>query len=125
MENEEEKEIKRQADELAKELEPLFQQLNGLNNQAVAAYAPLVDDICSRKATEKEVGWLLTWMLDFAGNERMLKLYKRVCRAYWQSYPETVAYYIMDCAISDGTIMPSSICAVSNGTISPYLDMSV
>lgn len=96
MENEEEKEIKRQADELAKELEPLFQQLNGLNNQAVAAYAPLVDDICSRKATEKEVGWLLTWMLDFAGNERMLKLYKRVCRAYWQSYPETVAYYIME-----------------------------
>ena len=96
MENEEEKEIKRQADELAKELEPLFQQLNGLNNQAVAAYAPLVDDICSRKATEKEVGWLLTWMLDFAGNERMLKLYKQVCRAYWQSYPETVAYYIME-----------------------------
>jgi hypothetical protein len=96
MENEKEKEIKRQADELAKELEPLFQQLNGLNNQAVAAYAPLVDDICSRKATEKEVGWLLTWMLDFAGNERMLILYKRVCRAYWQSYPETVAYYIME-----------------------------
>ena len=96
MENEEEKKIKRQADELAKELEPLFQQLNGLNNQAVAAYAPLVDDICSRKATEKEVGWLLTWMLDFAGNERMLKLYKQVCRAYWQSYPETVAYYIME-----------------------------
>ena len=96
MENEEEKEIKRQADELAKELEPLFQQLNGLSNQAVAAYAPLVDDICSRKATEKEVDWLLTWMLDFAGNERMLKLYKRVCRAYWQIYPETIAFYIME-----------------------------
>ena len=35
-------------------------------------------------------------MLDFAGNERMLKLYKRVCRAYWQIYPETIAYYIME-----------------------------
>ena len=96
MENEEEKEIKQRADELAKKLEPLIQQLNGLNDQAVAAYAPLVDDICSRKATEKEVDWLLTWMLDFAGNERMLKLYKRVCRAYWQIYPETIAYYIME-----------------------------
>jgi hypothetical protein len=96
MENEEEKEIKRQAEELAKELEPLIQQLNGLNDQAVTAYAPLVDDICSRKATEKEVDWLLTWMLDFAGNERMLKLYKRVCRAYWQIYPETIAFYIME-----------------------------
>ena len=96
MENEEEKEIKRQAEELAKELEPLIQQLNGLNDQAVTAYAPLVDDICSRKATEKEVDWLLTWMLDFAGNERMLKLYKRVCRAYWQIYPENIAFYIME-----------------------------
>lgn len=96
MENEEEKEIKQRADELAKKLEPLIQQLNGLNDQAVAAYAPLVDDICSRKATEKEVDWLLTWMLDFAGNERVLKLYKRVCRAYWQIYPETIAYYIME-----------------------------
>jgi hypothetical protein len=96
MENEEEKEIKRQAEELAKELEPLIQQLNGLNDQAVTAYAPLVDDICSRKATEKEVDWLLTWMLDFAGNERMLKLYKRVCRAYWQIYTETIAFYIME-----------------------------
>ena len=96
MENEEEKEIKQRADELAKKLEPLIQQLNGLNDQAVAAYAPLVDDICSRKATEKEVDWLLTWMLDFAGNERMLKLYKRVCRAYWQIYPETIAFYIME-----------------------------
>ena len=96
MENEEEKEIKRQAEELAKELEPLIQQLNGLNDQAVTAYAPLVDDICSRKATEKEVDCLLTWMLDFAGDERMLKLYKRVCRAYWQIYPETIAFYIME-----------------------------
>ena len=77
-------------------MEPLIQQLNGLNDQAVAAYAPLVDDICSRKATEKEVDWLLTWMLDFTGNERMLKLYKRVCRAYWQIYPETIAFYIME-----------------------------
>ena len=49
MENEEEKEIKQRADELAKKLEPLIQQLNGLNNQTVAAYAPLVEDICSRK----------------------------------------------------------------------------
>ena len=96
MENEEDKKIKQQAKELAKELEPLIRQLHGLNDQAVAAYAPLVDDICSRKATEKEVEWLLTWMLDFADDERMLKLYKRVCRAYWQTYPEAVAFYIME-----------------------------
>ena len=79
-------------EQLAKDLEPLIQQMVGIYDNAVAAYTPLVEDICSRRATEKEVGWLLTWMLDFAGEERMLNLYKRVCRAYWNTYPETVAY---------------------------------
>ena len=88
--------IQKDEEQLAKDLEPLIQQMVGIYDNAVAAYTPLVEDICSRRATEKEVGWLLTWMLDFAGEERMLNLYKRVCRAYWNTYPETVAYYIME-----------------------------
>ena len=66
----------------------LAKQMEALNEQAYIAYKPLVDDICRRVATEKEVGWLLTWLLDFAGNDRMLGLYKQVCRAYWQKYPD-------------------------------------
>lgn len=90
------REIDQQAEELAKELEPFIQQMRGLYVQAYAAYKPLVDDICRKDATEKEVDWLLTWMLDFAGDDNMLSLYRRVCKAYWQKYPETVAYYIME-----------------------------
>ena len=28
--------------------------------------------------------------------DRMLGLYKQVCRAYWQIYPESIAFYIME-----------------------------
>ena len=78
------------------EIHALADQLKGIYDMAIAAYTPLVDDICRRRATQKEVDWLLTWMFDFAGYEPFLPLFKRVCRAYWQIYPETVAYYIME-----------------------------
>ena len=88
--------IEQAAKELAKELEPLIQQIKRIHDDAVVAYTPLVEDLCSRKATENEVGWILDWLLMYAGNERMLQLYKRVCRAYWKKYPESIAFYIME-----------------------------
>ena len=50
--------------------------LSELQDRAVEAYRPLVNDICSRKAKEDEVDNLLTWMFDFVGNEKMLLLFK-------------------------------------------------
>ena len=38
---------------------------------------------------------LLTWMLDFVRDERMLNLFKKVCRAYIYIYPEVVGFYVM------------------------------
>ena len=90
------KNIDEHVSEMVKGLEPLIQSMKALNNEAVAAYAPLVDDICSRHATLKEVEHLLDYMLGFAGDDRMLLLFKRVCRAYWESYPENIAWYIME-----------------------------
>ena len=78
------------------EIHALADHLKGIYDMAIAAYTPMVDDICRRKATQKEVDWLLTWMFDFVGYEPFLPLFKRVCRAYWQIYPETVAFYIME-----------------------------
>ena len=51
---------------MAKALEPLIRPTKGIYDKAVA----LVEDVCSRHATKKEASWLLTWMLDLAGNER-------------------------------------------------------
>ena len=81
---------------LVKDLEPLIQQMKTINDQAVVAYTPLVDDLCRRKAAQNEVELMLDYLLMFAGDDRMLALYKRVCRAYWQTYPESIAFYIME-----------------------------
>ncbi len=70
--------------------------LADIQDRAVVVYTPLVDDICSRKATIDEVDHLLTWMFDFVGNERMLLLFKKVCRTYFYTYPETVGFYILE-----------------------------
>lgn len=84
-------------DEFEKEIHGLAQQLKGLHDMAVAVYTPLVEDICSRVAPMKDVEWLLDYMFGFAGDdERMLLLYKRVCRHYWEVYPEMVAWHIME-----------------------------
>lgn len=70
--------------------------LSELQDRAVEAYRPIVDDICNRKATEDEVDNLLTWMFDFVGNDKMLLLFKKVCRTYLYTYPEVVGFYIME-----------------------------
>ena len=74
----------------------MVKTISGIHDHAVSEYRPLVEDICSRKATEDEVNHLLTWMFDFVENERMLLLFKKVCRAYFYTYPETVTFYILE-----------------------------
>lgn len=91
-----EENIDQQVEKLVKDLEPLIQQMERIYDDAVIAYTPLVDELCSRKATENEVEWMLDWLLMYAGDERMLQLYKKVCRTYWEIYPESIAFYIME-----------------------------
>lgn len=82
-------------EKLVKDLKPLIQHMKIINDQAVVAYTSLVDDLCRRKASQNEVELMLDYLLMFAGDDRMLALYKRVCRAYWLTYPESIAFYIM------------------------------
>ena len=86
----------RQIDGLVEQLKPLVQQLKHIHDMAVAVYTPLVNDLCNRKATQNEVEWMLDWLLMYADDDRMLQLYKQVCRAYWQTYPDSIAFYIME-----------------------------
>lgn len=71
-------------------------RFKALNDMAVREYTPLVDDICIRIAQRNEVERLLDYLFDFAGNDQVLLLYRRVCRHYYQIYPESIAYYIME-----------------------------
>ena len=70
--------------------------IRALNDMAVREYTPLVDDICSRIASQNEVERLLDYLFDFAGNDKILLLYRRVCRHYFQIYTESIAWYIME-----------------------------
>ena len=85
-----------QEEKLLQEVSVIAHRLKELHNDAVIAYTPQVQNLCAKKATENEVGWMLDLLFSFAGDERILKLYKQVCRAYWQIYPETITFYIME-----------------------------
>lgn len=61
-----------------------------LNELAYCTYKPIVDDICSREATESEVEHLLDYMVGICSDERTLGLFKRVCRKYLYLYPEMI-----------------------------------
>ena len=74
----------------------LVAQFRAFNEMAVREYTPLVDDICSRIASQNEVERLLDYLLGFAGNDKILLLYRRVCRHYFQIYPDSIAWYIME-----------------------------
>ena len=93
---EEEKKDNQTIDVFVEHLKPLVEHIKHIHDMAVAAYTPLVEDICSRKATKNEVELMLDWLLLYAGDNRMLQLYKHVCRAYWQVYPDSIAFHIME-----------------------------
>ena len=65
-----------------------------LHQKAYEVYLPLVEDVCSRTVSEDELSHLLDYLLDFACDEKMLGLYKRVCRKYLDAYPGCIRDYI-------------------------------
>ena len=84
---------KQNKESLEEKISKLAETLAGIQERAVIEYTPLVNDICSRKAKEDEVDHLLTWMFDFVGNEKMLLLFKKVCRIYLYTYPKVIVFY--------------------------------
>lgn len=83
-------------EDIVNDLKPFVQRLKQIHDMAVVAYTPLVNELCSRKAERNEVELMLDWLLMYAGDNRMLLLYKQVCRTFWQSYPDSIAFYIME-----------------------------
>ena len=93
---EEEKKDNLTIDDLVEPLKPLVEHMKYIHDMAVVAYTPLVNELCSRKAERNEVELMLDWLLMYAGDDRMLQLYKQVCRTFWQTYPDSIAFYIME-----------------------------
>lgn len=78
-------------DSLLESMKGIAEQMEGL-----AEYTSLVNDICCRKATQNEVGLLFDYMFSFLDDERMLQLFKHVCRHYFHTYPSLIHSYILD-----------------------------
>ena len=72
----------------------IAEQIAQLNQEAYEAYLPLVNSVCSRIVSEDELSHLLDHLLDFACDEKMLGLYKRVCRRYSCTYPACIKFYV-------------------------------
>ena len=71
-----------------------FERLRSLYDEAYVIYKNLPIDICNKDAELEEVEFLLDRMLDFCGDDRILELFKQVCRKYYKTYPEAIAFQI-------------------------------
>lgn len=76
---------------LAEEIAPMFEAMDEL---AYTTYELMVEDICSRYASEAEVERILDNMLGCCGTERMIRLFKKVCRRYYYLYPEMITFEV-------------------------------
>ena len=74
-------------DEEIKKIACMIAELDGL---AYSTYKPIVEDICTRMASEPEVERILDYMVGMCNSDRMLELFKRVCRKYIYLYPEMI-----------------------------------
>lgn len=69
--------------------------MRDLQRQAVRQYLPVVDDIVrTRSRDTRHIEHTLDGLLDFCGHEPVLRLYKKLCRHYWDIDPAATAYYI-------------------------------
>lgn len=72
----------------------IAEQIVQLNQKAYEVYLPLVEDVCNREVSEDGLSYLLDYLLDFACDEKVLGLYKNVCKRYLYVYPSCIKFYI-------------------------------
>lgn len=71
------------------------ESLRDLQRQAAQQYQPVVDDILrSRSRDTERIEYVLDCLLDFCGDEDVLKMYRKLCRHYWDIDPAAAAYYV-------------------------------
>ena len=59
----------------------IAEQIVEIHQKAYEFYLPLVEDVCSGIVSEAELSHLLDYLLDFACDEKILGLYKKVSLA--------------------------------------------
>ena len=72
----------------------IAEQIVQIHQEAYEAYLPSVENVCSRTVSEEELSHLLDHLLDFTSDEKILGLYKKICRKYLDVYPGCIKDYI-------------------------------
>ena len=73
----------------------LAQELKELEQRAILVYEPIVNTIISNRSTDvRQIEQMLDGLLDFAGSDCGLRLFKLPCRYYWQIDQAATASYI-------------------------------
>ena len=68
-------------------IKELTRELTQIRERAAIEYTPIVEEFCARKqASENEVGRMLDLLFGFADDERILLMYKKVCRRFVYEY---------------------------------------
>lgn len=71
-----------------------------MNQNAYQMYlicAPVVESLCKRNAPEEEVNHCFDTLLDYAYDENVLSLFKKLGRHYYKIYPDSVLFYVKEC----------------------------
>ena len=75
-------------------LDAIAERIVEIHQKAYEVYWPLVEDVCSRTVSEAELSHLLDYQLDFACDEKILALYKKMCGRYLYTYPGCIKFYV-------------------------------
>jgi hypothetical protein len=80
---------------MIEDFKPLIEQFKNIEVLAYNAYKPEVEYILSEKITnELKIETLLEGILNFCFSDKMLDLFKQLCRYYWELNPQATAKYI-------------------------------
>ena len=77
------------------DIKAIVDQFSNLANEALKVYTPVVNEIIEKESKdENHIQRTLDYLLDFCFDEKMLTLYRRLCRYYWDINPHATANYI-------------------------------
>ncbi|MDR1556075.1 MAG: hypothetical protein LBS88_03455 [Tannerellaceae bacterium] len=85
----------KQQDDFVADISAIAKQIQALHSLAVVEYTPIVEDLIRSKCKdEKRIGWTLDHLLDFAGDEQILNLYRKLCHYLYTLNPQATADYV-------------------------------
>ncbi len=82
-------------DATSKAIISLARGVRDLQQQAAQQYQPVVDDILRTRSRDvRHIEQTLDGLLDFCGHEPVLRMYKNLCRHYWDVDAAATADYV-------------------------------